>query len=189
LTTHVPRTGVFALLLIVFAAGCSPRAFRTPPPTYIRVAEALTAATMNEAIRIAVPRLDAAVISQGCRLSTRRIVRLDAPSLNMQMQIGEQFSLGGLSIVAVDDADLVVPGLPIAIEAQDQSPPVLMLRTGDPDVGRGTLRPVNTGEFLVRTYTLCGVPGAQVIFNVKVVPVPEAVPPPAFPGQVTGAGR
>jgi hypothetical protein len=189
LTTHVPRTGVFALLLIAAAAGCSPRAFRAAPLTYVRVAEALSAATVNEAIRVAVPQLDPAVISQGCRLAARRIARLATPSLNLQMQIGEPFLLSGLSIVAIDDADLVVPGVPLAIEAQDQSPPVLQLRTGDPDLGRGALRTVNTGEFLVRSYTLCGVPGAEAIFNVKVVPVPAPVPPPTFPGQVTGAGR
>lgn len=187
---EVPRTAVAAVLVLTMfaAAGCALRSSRSSR-AYIRVAEALTAATMNEAIRIAVPRLDPAVIDQGCRLAARRIVRLAAPSLNMQMLIGEQFMLSGLAIVAVDDTDLVVSGVPLAIEALDQSPPVLQLRTGDPDLGRGWLRPVNTGEFLLRTYTLCGVPGAEAIFNVKVVPVPEPVPPPTFPGQVTGADR
>src|SRR5688572_29170597 len=172
---------------MLFAAGCAARASREA--AYIRVAEALTAGTMNEAIRIAVPRLDPAVIGEACRLVGRRIARLATPSLEMEMLIGEQFRLSGLSIVAVDDADLVVPGVPLAIEALDQSPPVLQLRTNDPDIGRGTLRPLNTGEFLVRTSTLCGAPGAETIFNVKVVPVPEPVEPPALPGQVTGAGR
>ena len=185
----VSRIAVAAgLVLMLIASGCAARASRAAG-AYIRVAEALTSATMNEAIQIAVPRLDPAVISQGCRLVARRIVRLATPSLSMQMQIGEQFRLSGLSIVAVDDANLVVSGVPLAIEALDQTPPVLQLRTNDPDLGRGWLRPVNTGEFLVRTYTLCGVPGAEAIFNVKVVPVPEPVPPPTFPGQVTGAGR
>ena len=184
----MPRTALAAgLVLILFASGCAARATRASR-AYVRVAEALTAATVNEAIRIAVPRLDPAVIAQACRLSARRIVRLATPSLNMQMQIGEQFMLSGLSIVAVDDADLVVPGIPLAIEAQDQAPPILRLQTGDPDLGRGALRTVNTGEFLVRSYTLCGVPGAEAIFNVKVVPVPPPVPPPTFPGQVTDAG-
>src|SRR5687767_8223399 len=156
---------------MLFATGCAARASREAA-AYIRVAEALTSGTMNEAIRIAVPRLDPAVVSEGCRLVARRIARLATPSLEMQMVIGEPFRLGGLAIVAVDDADLVVEGVPLAIEALDQSPPVLQLRTNDPDIGRGTLRPVNTGEFLLRTYTLCGVPGAEAIFNVKVVPVP-----------------
>ena len=182
------RTALAAgLVLILLAAGCAARATRASR-AYVRVAEALSATTINEAIRIAVPRLDAAVISQGCRLVGRRIVRLATPSLNLQMQLGEQFMLSGLSIVAVDDANLVVPGVPLAIEAQDQSPPLLRLQTNGPDLGRGGLRTLDTGEFLVRTYTLCGVPGAEAIFNVKVVPVPAPVPPPTFPGQVTGAG-
>jgi hypothetical protein len=186
---EVPRTAVAAVLVLtMFVAGCGVLRSRSPR-AYVRVAEALTSATMNEAIRVAVPRLDPAVIDQGCRLAARRIFRLVSPSLNLQMQIGEQFMLSGLAIVAVDDAELVVSGVPLAIEAQDQSPAVLQLRTGDPDLARGSLRPVNTGEFLLRTYTLCGVPGAEAIFNVKVVPVPEPAPPPAFPGQVTGAGR
>ena len=187
----MPRAAVAAaLLMMTTMAGCAGRAGRAPRegPTFIRVAEALASANLNEGIRIAVPRLQRAVVDQSCRLLPR-IVRLEAPSLNMQMQIGDPLPLSGLSVVAVDDADVIVADVPLAIEAEDQTPPVLQLRRNDPDLGRGTLRPLNTGEFRLRIYTLCGVPGAEALMNVKVVPVPQPVPPPVFPGQVTDAGR
>jgi hypothetical protein len=175
--------------MTTMAAGCAGSRFRPAQRQYIRVAEALASANMNEGLRIAVPRLTPAVIAQNCRLLPH-ISRLEAPSLAMEMQIGESFQLSGLSVVAVDDADVIVAGVPLAIEAEDQAPPVLQLRGDDPDLGRGTLRPMNTGEFRLRIYTLCGVPGAEALMSVKVVPVPPSVPPPpAFPGQLTDAGR
>jgi hypothetical protein len=169
----------------LLTAGCALRS----PRAYVRVAEALSSAHLNEVIHVALPRLTPQQLEQGCRLNTRHIVRLDAPSTNLQMELGEPFVLGGLRIIAVDDANVAVRGVPLAIEAQDQAPPVLELRRDDPDLNRGALRTVNTGEFLLRISTLCGVPGAATTLNVRVVPVPAAVPPPTLPGQVTEAGR
>jgi hypothetical protein len=186
----VNRTAAATALVLITAttAGCASLRFGSGPRQYVRVAEALASANMNEGLRIAVPRLDPDVISQSCRLLPY-IVRLAAPSLNMQMQIGDPLPLSGLSVVAIDTADVIVAGVPLAIEAQDQTPPVLQLRGDDPDLGRGTLRPLNTGEFRLRIYTLCGVPGAEAVMNVKVVPVAQPVPPATFPGQVTDAGK
>jgi hypothetical protein len=174
---------IFVLVAVLLSAGCALRS----QPAYVRVAEALSSAHLNEAIYVALPRLTPQQLQQGCRLNTRHIVRLDTPSTSLQMQIGDPFVLGGLPIVAVDDAGAIVTGMPLAIEAQDQAPPVLELRRDDPDRNRGALRTLNTGEFLLRVSTLCGVPGAATILNVKVVPVPAPVPPP--PGQVTEAER
>jgi hypothetical protein len=176
--TVLIRAGI-AVVLIVIAAGCAARS----PRAYVRVAEGLTSSHLNEAIYLELPRLDPDRLRQGCR-NLRRIVRLGTPNNLMEMQIGQPFWLGGLSIIAVDDADVTVSGVPFAIEALDQAPPVLQLRVDDADLGRGILRPLNAGEFLVRAYTLCGIPGAETIINVKVVPVPPVVPPPVFPGQV-----
>jgi hypothetical protein len=186
----VPRVAaaIALALLTAVTAGCASVRFGSGPRTYIRVAEALGAANLNEGLRIAVPRLQPEVIRQGCR-TLPYIVRLQAPSLNMQMQIGEPLVLSGLSVVALDNANVIVAGVPLAIEAEDQSPPVLQLRSDDPDLGRGTLRTVNTGEFRLRIYTLCGNPGAEAVMSVTVVPVPEAAPLPVFPGQVTNGGR
>lgn len=177
------------VLITVLAAGCASLPFGTRSRQYIRAAEALASANMNEGLRVAVPRLQPEVFRQGCRLLPH-IVRLQVPSLDMQMQIGDPLLLSGLTVVALDDADVVVSGVPLAIEAADQSPPLLQLRGDDPDLGRGTLRPMNTGEFRLRIFTLCGVPGAEAVMSVKVVAAPPpGPPPPTFPGQVTDAGR
>jgi hypothetical protein len=182
--------GVALVLVTVLAAGCAGRA-RAPRggPAFIRVAEALASPNMNEGLRVAVPRLQPEVVRQGCRVLPR-VTRLETPSLNLQMQIGDPFALSGLTVVAIDDAGVIVAGVPLAIEAEDRNPPVLELRSADPDLGRGTLRPMNTGEFRLRIYTLCGVPGAEAVMSVKVVSVPPpGPPPPTFPGQITDAGR
>ena len=179
------RVRLVGVLAIVLAAG---GAVRRPERAYLRVAEGLTSTHLDEAIHLALPRLGADLLRQGCP-APRRIVRLATPSTAIQMQIGDAFALRGLSVIAVDDANVTVPGVPLAIEAQDQYPPVLQLRTDDPDLGRGTLRPLSTGDFTLRIYTLCGAPGAETILDVKVVPVPPVVPPPVFPGQVTDVER
>jgi hypothetical protein len=152
------------VLIAVLTAGCASRS----PRAYVRVAEALSSAHLNEVIQVALPRLTPEQLQQGCRLNTRHIVRLDAPSTSLQMQIGEPLVLAGLRIIAVDDANEIVTGIPLAIEAQDQAPPVLELRRDDPDLIGGALRTLNTGEFLLRISTLCGVPGAATILNVTV---------------------
>jgi hypothetical protein len=91
-------------------------------------------------------------------------------------------------VVAVDDADATVPGVPIAIEAQDLFPPVLQVALTDPDVIAGQLAPLNAGDFTLRIHTLCGVPGAETTISGRVTaPMPET-PEPRFPGQLTNAG-
>lgn len=183
------RTVAAALLLLTATAvGCASLRVGSGSRQYIRVAEALASSNLSEGLRVAVPRLQPAVVAQGCRMLPH-IVRLQTPSRDMQMQLGDPLLLSGLTVVVIDNADVIVPGVPLGIEAEDQTPPVLQLRAGDPDLGRGTLRPVNTGEFRLRVYTLCGVPGAETVMSVKVVPVAQPVPPPVFPGQVTDAGR
>jgi hypothetical protein len=179
---------LLVVIVALAAAGCSARRTSSTENAYVHVAEAISASQLNEAIRVTVPRLQGEEIRQACR-NLRRVVRLSTPSVNMQMQLGERLALGGLSVVAVDDADVVVPGVPLAIEAEDQSPPVLLLTADDPDRARGLLFTINTGDFKLRTYTLCGMPGAEAVIDVKVVPVAPVAPPPTFPGQVTDAGR
>jgi len=176
------------LLLTATAVGCASLRFGSGPRQYIRIAEALASPNLNEGLRVAVPRLQPGVMAQGCRLLPH-IVRLQTPGRDMQMQLGDPLLLSGLSVVVIDDAEVIVPGVPLGIEAEVQTPPVLQLRGDDPDLGRGTLRPVNTGEFRLRVYTLCGVPGAETVMSIKVVPVAPPVPPPVFPGQITDAGR
>ena len=61
-----------------------------------------------------------------------------------------------LSIVAVNRANEVMTRIPIAIEALDTSPPVLELRSDDPDLNQGRLRAVRTGPFRIRVRALCG---------------------------------
>jgi len=175
----VRKPAAVASLIVAIVPGCAARS----PRAYVRVAEGLTSAHLNEAIYVALPRLEPDQVRRGCQDVTR-IVRLGTPSTRMQMQVGERFALAGLSVIAVDEADITVAGVPFAIEAEDRTPPVLELRRDDADLGRGVLRPLNAGQFLVRIYMLCAVPGAETIIDVKVVPVPPPVVRPVFPGQV-----
>jgi len=178
----LPTRAAVAVVAVAIVGGCAARS----PRAYVRVADGLTSAHLNEAIYMAVPRLEADQVRRGCQ-GVRRIARLGTPSTRMEMRVGQPFALAGLSVIAVDDADVTVAGVPLAIEALDQSPPVLELRRGDPDLSRGVLRPLNAGQFLLRIYTLCAIPGAETIIDVKVIPIPPPVVQPLFPGQLAGA--
>jgi hypothetical protein len=45
--------------------------------------------------------------------------------------------------------------------APDKAPPVLQLRSDNPDPQRGQVYPLSAGRFRLRIRTLCGTPGAE----------------------------
>lgn len=158
---------ILAGLSLVLIPLLSPPAATDPAPaqttprvrTFVQIAEGLTASTLSETIHV-VPRMFAASqLVEACQES-RRIRRLITSSPTLELQIGEPFPLENLNVVAVNDARLVVGGVPISIEAEDQAPPVLRLRSDDPDLNSGRIFPLEGGRFRLRIRTLCAAPPA-----------------------------
>ena len=63
-----------------------------------------------------------------------------------------------------------MPDVPIVIEAEDVLPPVLQLRSDDPDLNEGRVSSLNSGRFRLRIRTLCSVPGAETTIRGLIEP-------------------
>ena len=153
---------VFATITLL--AGCgsrTPQEQRAPQkPYFVPIAEGLTSSTLAENIRVAPRMFSAPDLVRACR-DPRTVARLETVTGTLGLQVGERFALSSLRIVAVNAADEAMPAVPIAIEAEDASPPVLQLRSDDPELQKGQLYPLNAGRFRLRIRTLCGTPGAE----------------------------
>jgi hypothetical protein len=153
------------VLAAVVSAGCAARV----PRAYVRIAEAFTAPSLSEGIRVA-PRMFAAPeLMRACQYP-RTVDRLEVSSRELDLQVGERLPLSTLTIVAVNAADVAMDNVPIVIEAEDFSPPVLQLRSDDPELNQGVLSSLNGGRFRLRIRTLCGIPGAETTIRGRVQP-------------------
>jgi hypothetical protein len=158
------RAQAIALTAAIALVGCGSRTqgSRVPDdPYYVPIAEGLTSPTLAETIRVAPRMLSAPDLMQACR-TPRTVARLETATRSLDLQVGERFSLGSLSIVAVNAGDEAMLAVPIVIEAEDASPPILQLRSDNPDLQNGQLYPLNAGRFRLRIRTLCGTPGAEM---------------------------
>lgn len=147
-------------------AGCgskTPQESRAPQkPFFVPIAQGLTSQTLAESIRVAPRMFSAPDLVAACR-DPRTVARLETATRSLDLQVGERFALGSLRIVAVNAADEAMLAVPIAIEAEDSSPPVLQLRSDNPELLKGQLYPLNAGRFRLRIRTLCGTPGAETM--------------------------
>jgi hypothetical protein len=139
-------------------AGC---ALIRPRPHYVPVADALTSPTLREGIRVAPQRFSLTEMVRNCPDSRRvdhfRTVR------PLQLQVGERFPLALLVVLAVDEDDRPLPDIPISLEVDEREPPVLLLRSGDPDISQGLLQALGPGSFRIRIRTLCSPPADTAI--------------------------
>jgi hypothetical protein len=116
------------------------------------------------------PRMFAAPdLMRACR-DPRSVARLQTATRSLDLQVGERFPLSSLRVVAVNFADVAMTAVPIVIEADDFSPPVLQLRSDNPDLNQGQLYSLNSGRFRLRIRTLCGTPGAETTIRGRVDP-------------------
>ena len=152
------------LIAMVFLAGCASRA-----RTYVTIAEGLTAPTLTEGIRVAPRMFAASQLVEACQYP-RRVARLQVPSRVLSLQVGERFALSTLNVVAVNFADVAMDAVPIVIEATDFSPPVLQLRSDDPELSQGRLYSLNSGTFRLRIRTICAGPAAETTIVGRVDP-------------------
>jgi hypothetical protein len=148
----------------VLLAGCGLKSDRH----FVRIAEGLTSPTLAEGIRVAPRMFSAPMLVDVCKSSTA-VDRLKASPGTLELSRGSRYSLSSLTVVAVNGADIAVPGLPIVLEVEDREPPVLQLRSDDPDLNQGRVLAIGTGSFRMRVRTMCGDPFTETVIEGRVV--------------------
>ena len=158
----MPCPKLLVLGCVVLSAACS-RAY------YVRVAEGLTSPSLTETMQVAPRMFGASDLTTACQ-SPRRIARLEAPARTLELRVGEPFALNTLRVVAVGDAGAVLTEVPVVIEVEELNPPLVQLRSDDPDLNAGRLRSVGSGTVRMRVRTLCTSTPAELKITARVAP-------------------
>jgi hypothetical protein len=156
------------ILFLIAASGCASSGVRSRSTDYfVPIAEGLSSATITEGIRVAPRMFSAPQLTEACR-DPRIVERLKVAPERLEMAPDGRYSLSSLSVVAVNGADLAMPGIPIVLEAEEIMPPVIALRSDDPDLNQGRLHAVRPGRFQMRIRTMCAGPQVERIIEARV---------------------
>ena len=136
---------------------------------YVRVAEGLTSPSLTETMQVAPRMFGASDLTEACQ-SPQRIARLEAPTRTVELRVGDRLALNTLRVVAVGEAGAAVADVPVAIEVEELSPPVMQLRSDDPDLNAGRLLSVGSGRVRMRVRTLCTSTPAELNITARVGP-------------------
>ena len=150
-------------MIVGSAAGCAAKRERY----FVQIAEGLTSPTITEGIRVAPRMFSAPALVDACK-EIKIVERLEVAPQTLELAVGTRYSLNTLTVVAVNGADIAVPGLPIVLEVEDTEPPVLQVRSDDPDLNAGRILAVAAGEFRMRVRTMCGTPYAETVVKCRV---------------------
>jgi hypothetical protein len=164
----VIHRAIVIIVLAVLVAGCASRA-RSRTYYYVRIAEALTAPTLYEGIRVAPRMFAASELSSACG-PVRPVLRIHAAPPALELHVGDRFALNTLSVVAVNGAEVALPDVPIVLEANEVIPAVVQLRSDDSDLKEGRLFAIAPGRFQIRIRTICVTPTLETIIAGRVIP-------------------
>lgn len=156
------RAGLLVLTCTAVAGACANR-------HYVRVAEGLTSPSLTETMRVAPRMFGASDLTTACQ-SPQRVARLEAPTRTLELRAGERLALNTLRVVAVGAAGTAVTSVPVAIEVEELNPPVVQLRSDDPDLNAGRLAAVGNGTVRMRVRTLCTSTPAELNITARVTP-------------------
>jgi len=149
----------------VLAAACAARG--EADPYYVLIAEGLSAPTLAEPMRVVPRGFNIFQRTEVCA-AVRPVARLDTPFETLGFRVGERFPLSSLHVVAVNAANIAVRDVPLAIEAEVVSPPVVQLRSDDPDLAQGRLTPVREGRIRIRVRTICAPQPVETVLTARV---------------------
>ena len=133
---------------------------------YVQIAEGLSSPSITEGIRVAPRMFSAPQLVEACRTAVP-VARLKVEPSELILTAGNLYQLSSITVVAVDAADIAVPDVPIILEAEDTNPPVLRLRSDDPDLDEGRIRVLGPGKFRMRIRTTCGLPQAETVVEAR----------------------
>jgi hypothetical protein len=72
--------------------------------------------------------------------------------------------------VAVGEAGAAVTDVPVVIEVEEVNPPLLQLRSDDPDLNAGRLLSVGSGTVRMRVRTMCSGSLAELTLTARIAP-------------------
>ena len=136
---------------------------------YVRVAEGLTSPSLTEAMQVAPRMFGASDLTRACQ-SPRRIARLEAPARALELRVGDRLALNTLRVVAIGEAGAALSDVPVVIEVEELNPPLVQLRSDDPDLNAGRLLSVGSGTFRMRVRALCTSTPAELNMTARVAP-------------------
>ncbi|MBI4484511.1 MAG: hypothetical protein HY655_00730 [Acidobacteria bacterium] len=154
-----------ALVAVLLSCSCAGRG--RPDPYYVLVAEGLSAPTLTEPMRVIPRGFNIFQRTEACA-TVRPVARLETPLRLLGFRVGERVPLSALNVVAVNAADVAVRDVPLAIEAEEVSPPIVQLQSSDPDLNQGRLNPIAKGRFRIRVRTICAPQPVETILTAHV---------------------
>ena len=125
------------------------------PRRYVHVAEGLSSVSAGARVEVASRMFSAPELEERCRVPVKAMQLVVRPS-QLELAQGDVYPLDSLSVVAVDEAGVIVPRVPIAVEVEDVDPALVRLRSDDPDLLQGRVRVIGRGELEIRVRTICG---------------------------------
>lgn len=133
---------------------------------FVTIGEALTSNDKATGIVVGYRLFSAPTFSQYCDGLARKLTVHNTP---LVLAVGGAMSLDEIVITAEDDDGRLVPDVPIRLDAEVTTPPVIDLRQ-DRGIADGKLIAVETGGFGMRAQTICLGEPAVVTFAGSVQP-------------------
>jgi hypothetical protein len=135
---------------------------------FVHIAEGFTAAGAKEGIETAFRLWSAPDMAGLCAgAHADRVIALRTPT-RVTLHTGRGFPLSDLKVVAVDASGTTLPRVPIQIEIDPSSPPIVDTRSDR--VQDSVLVPSRSGRFRLRIATACGGRRADATITARVVP-------------------
>lgn len=141
------------MVLAAALAGCA--SFRRGG-YFVQVAEGLTSPSLTEGIRVAPRTFTTPTLVEICSKSILPVARLEITPRRLELMRGTSYALNTLTVIAVQPDDTVAMAQPIVLEVEETNPPVVQLRSDDPELNQGRLTAIAPGKFRMRVRTLCG---------------------------------
>jgi len=138
-------------------------------PVFVALAEGFTSKGKEVGIEVgqrmfSIPTFPA--VCAGLQAPARLVVVAPKP---LQLVRGQWFSYKRLVVLALDAAGRILPPVPIAVEVEEVTPPLLNLRsdmTADPN---GKVLPIRKGSFQFRFTAICEGHSAFAVARAEVV--------------------
>jgi hypothetical protein len=160
----LPR--ILVLGMTVVLQGC---ALVLPQRHYVQVADAVSSPTLTEGIQVT-PRMFTLNELQHACVDSQPVARLQVVPVELELRPNGRYQFNTLAVVAINESNQAVPGIPLMLEVEEAVPPVVEVRSDDPDIDAGLLRATRVGRFRLRIRTLCNLSRVETVIRARVIP-------------------
>lgn len=160
----MPR--ILVLSMTVVLQGC---ALVLPQRHYVQVADAVSSRTLTEGIQVTPRRFTIYELQHAC-VDSQPVARLKVAPVRLELRPNGLYQFNTLAVVAINDGDQAVPGIPLMLEVEEVVPPVVEVRSDDTDIDAGLLRATRIGRFRLRIRTMCNLSRVETVIRGQVIP-------------------